>query len=180
MKKISRYIFIYSIPLLSLLYGIGDYQKWWDVLSGRQLAESGIERLATGEGYPKSWIYSRDKEFGGLLTVINYGTKNQAFRDRLRKGIRPSLITFTAAQRQKINVPSDWPSFYELSPSALVLCCYGESKGKFKKEDAIWVGSISEVNRWVDSHRNRERFWVTTILLGLLSLLVAFFEGLRG
>ena len=37
-------------------------------------------------------------------------------------------------------------------------------------DNTEWVGSVGDVRRWIEDDRNRERFWVSTVLIGMLSI----------
>lgn len=41
----------------------------------------------------------------------------------------------------------------------------GKQSGK-----TTWVGSVADIRTWIDESRNCERFWITTILLSMLSV----------
>jgi|GEM_PF-4379520 len=58
--------------------------------------------------------------------------------------------------------------------TAQVMYIYGVTKKGDNTGKGTWVGNLGDVRHWIEDSRDRERFWVTTVLLSLLSMWVAF------
>lgn len=162
------------VPVLTVIYAIGDFSGWWDWITGRDKLEKAYERLACGEGYPVSWIYDDDEEFEKVENFLGKRTKNPKLRVVLDQGHRPSLITFGFAGALEGPKPEDWPRNRFIPDTTPIVFVFGVTKGEDKQKGKLtWAASIAEFRRWIDEHRQTERFVVTVALIGTLSLLVA-------
>lgn len=78
-------IILYTLgPVIVLIYKVLEYYNFWNYISNRKYALSGLDRLKSPTGYPKSWIYDEDtdkKEFEALFKRIKRNTKV----DKLKK-----------------------------------------------------------------------------------------------
>lgn len=166
------------IPVLTIIYGLGDYFNWWDDLKGRTAAIQGWDRLIHGSGYPNSWIYHDEPEFRALEKIINPRTKNPKLQAIIKEGIHPSLITIDGGRTQKANIPEEWPFSTFTPDTALILYVYGITRegGEGK---LTWGCSAGELMRWIDEHRNKERFYFSTILISILAIWIAIFSTKR-
>lgn len=186
MKKLILNLIACAIPICGFLYGVGDYSGWWDNMSGRNLAQKAVDRLISGKGYPNSWIYKNDSDYLALKQIIDRYSINIELNKRRANGLEPSLITIVPITRTKAITPDSWPDFYFTPSTSPVVYMYGENiygDNPFnlnpthpKGDDSIWIGKLSDLPRWIDSSRNSERFWVTTIMLGSVGILLAFLQ----
>ena len=55
-RSFGRFIrtpwFAAAVPILTLIYGVGDHYGFWDYARGRTAIIRSLDRLASGEGYP--------------------------------------------------------------------------------------------------------------------------------
>ena len=72
------------MPVLMLLFALGEQFGWWDKLTGRAAAKTGLERFRSAEGYPKTWIYKDRMEdrkiFEALEKRINQKTSSETVK----------------------------------------------------------------------------------------------------
>jgi len=185
MRKIRRYFLPIFIPIFTLIYGIGDYFEWWDGLTGRRVAQLGWERLATNEGFPKIIIFDDEHEFHPLLKVIRNRTKNKEINIRLRNSIKPTSIARLGGTLQPDvgdKLPEGWSNPRFAPDSSPIVCFYNYSREASMKgriltiNDALPVGNLGDVRKWIEDSKNRERFLVTVILIGLLSIVVVIMD----
>jgi len=178
MKRFLRYFFPILVSLLTLVYGVGEYLEWWDKISGRAAALAGLERVRSPRNFPVAFIYADEPEFGPLERFINRRTQNMELQRRLRSGERPSLITRVGGGTLGTPVPKDWPESKFVPDTAPIVYVFGVRRPQIS-QDTQWVGTVAEVRQWVDRHRESERFLVSTVLIGLLSIVVVVLEAIR-
>ena len=92
MLKIIRIALQLLIPLVAIIYGLGDYLNWWDNLSGRTGAISGYNRLASNEGSPKILIYDNEPDFHRLYQFLKNRITAQEFISLDENNKRPNVI----------------------------------------------------------------------------------------
>lgn len=160
------------IPIIATSYGIGDYLSWWDDLRGRTAALAGIERLASGE-QGLVFIYADEKEFPALVNLINSRTENPDVRSgsNAYQFRHPSAIARLEEPLKLTPLPKNWPPSFYLPDATPVIYTYGVTR-EIKSEEWIsaHVGTIGHVRRWINEERDRERFFVLTVLIGILSI----------
>jgi len=177
MKKTVAGILACILPAIVVSYGLGDYFGWWDQVSGRSIAGRGAARLASGKGYPDMYIYQEELEFPPLKRIIDQHSVNPQLIARRAASQEPTLITCTPIRRDKTTLPKGWPDFFFVPSSSPVLYVYGDSRAStFNSNQVIWVGTLADLPRWIDASRNSERFWVSTIILGIMGILVAILQ----
>jgi len=169
------------IPLLSIIYGFGEIYHWWDILSGRQNILLCYERLSSGKGYPKSWIFEGENDFEDLKNYIQDRTKNSQIHQLKLQGKEPSLISVDGGGFIKWSVPKDWPISTKVPPESQILFIYGtfEKDKSMNHGKTTWVGSLNELNGWLNEDLEKQRFWVTIFLISILSLLFGLLEFLK-
>lgn len=179
--KISRIIFPLLIPILSLIYACGDYYSWWDHLSGRIIAAEGVQRLSSPKGFPEIFIFDDEAIFEDLLKLILHKTDNQKVLDLFKDGTSPTAIVRVGGTlRPDVgdNLPLKWPNpkfAPESSPVAVVYNCRKPIK-TINGDDIEPVGNIGDLRAWIVDSRNRERFVVASLLIGLLSIAIVIMD----
>lgn len=178
MKKVYKCLILCLIPILTIVYGIGDYEGWWDKISGRTDALAGWNKLLNGDGYPKAWIYQDEKEFKPLKRIINHNTINPKLRKILDEGYEPTIIVIDGGLAQKELVPKDFPQSIFVPDSAYIMYLF-ETFPKSGKGKGTWVGSARDLRLWIDEDRNRERFLVSTVFLSVLAIWMAVVTAIQ-
>jgi hypothetical protein len=172
------------VGVLSFAYAIADYFGVTDKLSGREVAFLGLTRLSSTKGFPEVIIFSDEKEFLPVLKFILDNTKDQQTLDLIKQGKSPSAIvrlggTISVPGAGDANVDYD-PRFVLDSSPIFVGYHYhrdGAEKGiPDEKRIGRPVGNLRELKMWIDNSKTRERFLVSSILIGILSLLVVGME----
>ena len=186
MRGSLPYLIPLAVPLLALSYGTGDHFRWWDDLRGRTSAVAGLNRLARGEGNER-WLYAHEPEFSALQRVINSRTENRNIARKVEAGVHFSAITRPATEVLKTGVPESWPNVNFVPETVPVMyvdvLIRKEGMNLFpnphRVDNTEWVGSVGDVRRWIEDDRNRERFWVSTVLIGMLSIGLAIVGGTK-
>ncbi|HMH32464.1 MAG TPA: hypothetical protein VK543_05510 [Puia sp.] len=99
--KIFKFFGNIFIPVLSIIYGIGEYEGWWDILSGRQTILDSYDRLLNGNGFPKACIYQGEKEFKKLKNYLEKRTSNPRVKALVDSALEPVLITVDGGGARK-------------------------------------------------------------------------------
>jgi len=178
MNIFLKFVFPCLIPILTITYGVGDHLQWWDKLSGRHSALIGWERLIHGNGYPENYIYKDESEFIHLEKVINKNTTNKKIIKLIESKIRPTAISIDGGGAKKHKVPEDWPQTLFIPENSQILYLYSVAEESAPRK-LSWVGSASDLRRWIAESKNTERFWVTTVLFSILSIWVGIFTLLK-
>lgn len=184
MWKRTRLIVAFIVSVVSLAYAIADYVGLADKISGRAAAYSGLARLSSTKGFPDVIIFNDEKEFQPLLKLIISNTKDQQLHALLKQGELPTAIArlggpITVPGAGEANIDFD-PRFVLDSSPIMVgfhYYKYGAEKGiPDSKRIGRPVGNLKELRNWIDSSRDRERFIISSVLIGILSLLVVAME----
>ena len=168
---------LFVVPLVSLLFALGEKFEWWDTLTGRTAAKKGMERFYSVGGYPKTWIYRdriEDKAiFNALERRINHRTSNETVRRLVRQGNRPRIITVGGMPFQITGLEPGMKSsvYSEVHPILYIYPIESSEEGKGK---AAQVATLGELSQWLENEQANRRFWIVSVLIGLLSLLVLF------
>jgi len=173
--------------MLSLLYATGEYWQWWEHVSGRYLALKGIERLYSSENMPKIMIFADDPEFPPIFKIILSKTNKQF---AIQKYGMPSAIARVGGplrpQGWDANLPPDYPNPDFIPNSSPVVLLYGYSKKEYPKIPKV-VGArlvpvcqLQDLDNWIRESRDSERFWVSTLLIGILSVIVVVLDSVNG
>ena len=164
----KKYIVPAIVPLLSILYGLADTYGWTDRLTGRTQAIAGLHRLTHGNGYPVTFITANETEFCPLIRYINKNSRNPQIG--INNSItNPSTITIDGGLTRKGPTPVEWPVNVDTPESSHILVIYGQDPNN-SGGMATWAGSVLEVRQWIESSRNRERFWVSVFAVSFLSI----------
>jgi len=162
------------VPFLSLLYGVGDYYNLWDHLFGRKAAMDGYRRLSQLFGPSGLIIEQREPEYAAVYKILVSYTTNKTIQEFHRLGKRPHSITRVGgpmgADLTK-QIPEGWPDVRFVPGTLPLIFVYGDPhKGSGK---AFRVGTLDELREGLAKSKATERFFVTTILIGLLSVILA-------
>jgi hypothetical protein len=181
--KIFRLILPIMVPALSLVYACGDFYGWWDQLRGRSNAIEGVQALSSPNGFPDIIIYSDESGFKELFALITHKTENKKVIELNKDGKVPTAI-FRAGGTLQPDVgklPSNWPNPKFAPTSSPVAVAYGwsRSEASIDGNKVEPVGQLGDLSEWINESRNRERFIVSSILIGLLSIAVVILDITR-
>lgn len=167
-------IFLYSLgPIIVLIYKILEYYDFWNLITKRKYALSGLERLKKTTGFPKSWIYdegSDRKEFNALYERIKRNTKIDKVKNALKYGSRPSLLTTGGNPISLQGIPAEWEQEYRsfYSSNHPVMMIFGVTKnGNGKGERCCTLG---ELEKWIDLEKKRWDFWLGVVVMTIFSI----------
>jgi hypothetical protein len=173
-NKKFRIIITLIVPVLSLIYGLGDYCNLWDHLSGRKVAMDGYHRLSQLFGPSGLIIKQGEPEYSAVYRILVKHTANEAVQVFHRSGERPHSITRVGGpigSDLAKQIPEGWPDVRFVPGTLPLIFVYGDPrKGPGK---AFRVGTLDELREWLAKSKATERFVVTTILIGLLSVILA-------
>ena len=186
MKKL-RIILPLLIPVLSLIYACGDHYSWWDHLRGRIIAAEGVQRLSSPKGFPDIMIFDDETIFEVLLKLILHKTENQKVIDLFKNGTSPTVIVRVGGTlRPDVgdNLPLEWPNPKFAPASSPVAVAYNYHRpirpiGGIDGNDIEPIGNLGDLRDWIVDSRNRERFVVSSFLIGLLTIAVVVLDLTR-
>lgn len=144
----------------------------------------GIAETGESRGYPEMVIFNDEAEFLDLLNLILYRTENHKIIDQHWKGKDPSAIVRvggTLRPNVADELPEGWPNpkFAPYSSPVAFVYNYSRPGGSMSKENVEPIGNLRDIRDWIDDSRNKERFIVSTVLVGLLSILVIILDVTR-
>lgn len=173
--------------MLSLLYATGEYLQWWERLSGRYLALRGIERLYSSQNFPEILIFADDPEFRPIFKLIISKTNKPV---TAQNSDMPSAITRVGGplrpQGWGANLPPDYPNPDFIPNSSPVVLLYGYDKKDYpripKEAGArlVPVCQLRDLDNWIRESRDEQQFWVSTLLIGILSVIVVILDAANG
>jgi len=185
MNKKMRPFLVLLTAILAFLIGLSDFFNWTDYIFGRKIARQGIARLSSTKGYPEIIIFNDEKEFLPLWKVIRSNTRDNITLSRYREGKLPTAIvrlggTLTAPAGE---MPEDGPDPRFVPESSPIFVFYNYKRGvgadqSVPKDERIArpIGNIGDLKLWVQGSKETERFIFSIILIGLLSVTLAFLE----
>lgn len=185
MNKKMRPFLVLLTAILAFLIGLSDFFNWTDYIFGRKIARQGIARLSSTKGYPEIIIFNDEKEFLPLWKVIRSNTRDNITLSRYREGKLPTAIvrlggTLTAPAGE---MPEDGPDPRFVPESSPIFVFYNYKRGvgadqSVPKDErtARPIGNIGDLKLWVQGSKETERFIFSIILIGLLSVTLAFLE----
>jgi hypothetical protein len=170
---------------LAILAGVSDRYGWTDSLSGRASAQQGLERLSSTKGYPEIIIFDDEEEFSALWSLIERNTSDSEVVAATQQGKIPTAIvrlggTLTAPVGE-MPPGGPEPRFVPDSSPILVFYNYERGRGPIRtvpesERVARPVGNIGDLQSWIHESKEAERFLITVILIGFISVILAFFE----
>lgn len=167
-------ILLYTLgPIIVLIYKVLEYYNFWNYISNRKYALSGLDRLKSPCGYPKSCIYDEDadkKEFNALFKRIKRNTKIDKIKKVLKEGSKPSLLTTGGEPIILQGIPPEWEqenrAFY--SSNHPIIMIFGMTKsGNGKGERCCTLG---ELEKWIDSEKKKWDFWLGVVVMTIFSI----------
>jgi hypothetical protein len=173
------------IIAVSLAYGIGDYYGWCDKISGRNDIENAWNRLTYANSSTEVIILKNEPIFDALHKFISMRTKNARLPRGRNLKESPSAIARIGGNATLINsdVPEEWEGVKIAPQNNPIVFLYDYSETDFQQkrkliasEQVGFVCTLEELRYWIKEGRDSERFWVTTFLIGALSLVLAIIE----
>lgn len=186
MKKSYRIFLGCIVPILSILYATGEHLQWWEHISGRYLAQKGVQRLYSPENMPKILIFADDPEFRPLFKLILLNTSAQ--NDVQNLGAPSAVARVGGPLRPQgwgTNLPTDYPNPDFIPNSSPVVLLYGYSRKDFPRipkdvgSRLVPVCQLQDLDNWINKSRETQRFWVSTLLIGILSVIVVVFDAAK-
>ena len=169
----------WTVPVMTLLYGLGSYLSLWDALSGRRALQHAYDRLRSPKGYPVAFIYSDEPEFSTLLKWSRKHGTGPDFKSNLNQGALPTAFTRGGGGEVLTPMPPDSPPFVFVPESSPILALFNYTKENHVNGRAVWCASLADLSSGITRSREREQFVVTTLLIGLLSVLLAWREAAK-
>ena|SRR5436190_8081560 len=164
----------WTVPVITLVYGLGSYLSLWDALSGRRTLQHAFDRLRSPKGYPVIFIYDGEPEFPTLLKWSRKNGTGPDFKSNLDKGARPTAFTRGGGGEVLTPMPPGSPPFVFVPESSPILALFNYTKQNHDNGKAVWCGSLADLSSTINRSREREQFVVTTLLIGLLSVLLVW------
>ncbi len=172
-----------AAPVVGLIYGVGEHFGWWDRLTGRNAALEAIERLGSVTGYPEGWIFNDQvdaRHFRALERRMARKTTQERVSRVLGDGHAPSLIVMGGNPVAIGGVEPTWEQSARLfySENHPVMMAFGLARPQDGEPDSqhgkiCKACTLGELRRWVQAEAEKRRFWVETLMVGLLSIAVA-------
>lgn len=179
MKTFLKICLLAIIPLAILGFSIFEKTEIYSsIFKFRGVELAVAERLTTNFGDPKQLIISRQnnpREFDDLWNLIKKNTKhplpNWTPKVISRFAVENGTAVTLPVNGKVILVPRNIPVV------ALKVPYSGVSKGKPGKEDSFIVGTVSDIERWLQGERANVRFIFDILIASfsvILGLLVEF------
>lgn len=176
LAKRIRNVLLWFIPLavlvMGLIFATGDYLGWWEKVSGRKSISQSMDRLKRATAWPEVIIYCDDFRFPALQKFISQRTSNRDIILRAKQGLIPNSIARMPDGNMNKYFDGNWAKYFAQPQSSLLAYFYeftmpGRSIDSSKFRIACTVGDVDE---WINKARNSERFYFSSLLLGLLSI----------
>ena len=174
-------ILLLIAPLATLVFALGEQFGWWDRLTGRSKALEGLERLYSAEGYPKTHI-QRDEDraiFHALERRISPRTSDELMKKRMAEGIVPNAITVVGRPFEVTGLEPRMKSFVYADIHPVVYLYSFEDQNR-KHEKVAQVTTLGELTKWLDNEKTDRRFWVVSLIVGILSIVMLFLTSTTG
>jgi hypothetical protein len=161
---------------------MGSYFTWWSKISGRSQALIVWQKLSFSPGYPKNIIFDNDPIFGTFLNFACHYTPNDSLVKLINSGIFPSAIArMGGTLKSAINtdIPEDWIDLRYAPQTAPVVYIFNYPPPGTKsidKDNVLYLCTLGEIKDWELKSRNKEQFFVLTLLIGSLSILLVITE----
>jgi hypothetical protein len=167
------------VPALAIAYGAGDHNALWDRVSGRAALKQSLDRLASGDGYPVSFIQRSDADFDLLYRFILARTRNRDISAQMFVHRRPMTITRLGGGERVIPTPREFPKTIIVPMESPVLFAYDLSDVLSPGSAYAQATTLHEIDDWIKANRETERLWVTVVGLGLLTIATSIREKTR-
>ena len=176
-EKIAKFL-TFSILIITVSYGIGEYLHWWDYLSGRSNALNCYERFASNKNYPEIWIKNTEPEFSPLIKFIESKTKVLPNNLMLKHKLKLTAVVRvggTLGHEIQKQIHPKWPKVTFIPETSPIAFVYSSKDNDEQKIDRVC--SIGDIKQWVNENRENERFYVLTIAIGILSIALCLMES---
>ena len=174
-NPVLELILLSLAPFATLLFALGEQVGWWDRLTGRSDAIEGLERLNSAEGYPTTFIQKNEDAtlFRALEKRISRRTSDELMKERIKRGIVPHTTTVAGRPIEITGLEPGMRKFVyaDIHPVAYI---YSFKERNETKEKLAQVTTLGELTRWLDLEKADRRFWVVSLIVGILSLAVLF------
>jgi len=149
-------------------------------LSGRTLALQGLGRLSSPDPYPESTVHHYDPEFPPLARLVLWRTPNYEVREMAELGLQLYQMTPMYGDRLTTEVPEAWPESEFVPQTAPVAIMFLHPAPPDPEEPLLltWAGTLEDIRNWIEEERDHERFVVTAVIIGSLSVYVGLREVL--
>lgn len=186
-RRRIRLILAWTVAVVTLVYGSGDYFGWWDGMSGRADASKGVARMGSTRGLGETLLCSGDHEFHALWRFILRRSENPEISKLAVQNIVPDCMTSVGGGEQIVPLPPEWPQSARLVGHSPVIVMYNAErtpKGGYRGRNGKsaythWAARLDDISRWINESRENERFIVMTVVLGLLSIALLVFDDTR-
>ncbi|MDZ4723044.1 MAG: hypothetical protein SGI97_03945 [candidate division Zixibacteria bacterium] len=180
--KISKSTFwSFIIAAVSFGYPIADYSGIMDWLRGRQGALEIWERLSLVQSGDSVIVFNDEPCFGKGIEFLITNSQNAEIRKYKDEGIVFSAIARVGGVARPPGTENmtdlqDKITRFYASPSSPLILGFDYTRKDRDSGKGLPLGSLGEIIEWVNESRESERFVVYTLLVGALSLIVAFKE----
>jgi hypothetical protein len=190
----------------TVLYAFVDYFGWSDSIFGRTTAKKGLQRLASSKDMPESLIRKSEPEFPALFKLIVAQSPDSNVKQWFKQGHVPdaisrlggtfsvpmgnvdagvnasfaadvSLVTFMYITNSTKKLP--WPAvasvFMNTTNPSVMTFDFGPPFTPVKGY-MIPVARLGDIQQWITAAKERERFIISTVCIGLLSLVVTLID----
>jgi hypothetical protein len=192
-KKWIKFGILASIPVLSIVYGLGNHLSWWDTLQGLTNLEAFHARLESSKGIPTASISNLEDGFNRLINYISDRTNNENISKRRRSGEEPIVVvrlggtlkpyvgkgypvelpnpnyvpnTLSIVFVYNIDIPADGLANRQLKPEDF----------SFRLEDMEVACSLRDLREWITESRARRHFWFSILLMNAVAILLGLIE----
>lgn len=175
-NKFMYIIILYTLgPITMLLYKVLEYYKFWDCITNRKYAISGLERLKNGSAYPISWIFNDEnnkKEFNALFNRIKKNTQAENIKSLLIDGFKPDLLATAGMPIIIGGINPEWKqeykAFYSSNHPILMTFKVNICGETIIKGDRCC--SIGELEKWIDNEKKKWDFWLGVVVMTIFSI----------
>lgn len=164
-----------SGPITILIYKVLEYYNFWNYITKRKYALSGLDRLKRPYGYPKSWICNNTtdkKEFNAILERVKRNTKIEKIKEVLKDGNIPSILTIGGDPIILNGVPTEWEqedkTFY--SSNHPIIMIFGVTKSGNLNGNGERCCTLGELEKWIDSEKKKWDFWLGVVVMTIFSI----------
>lgn len=178
MKAKRKALLPFIVALLAFCYGVLDYTGTMDNLRGRKAATDVHYRLSAVESGDSVIMFNDEPSFEKGIEFLVDHTRNRRVKELKIQGIVPTAIARLGSVERPPNVGEmpQWDStikFYA-PPSSPLIVAYEYTRNDRHSGYGLSLCTLGEIVHWVNESREQERFVVYIVLVGLLSVVIAF------
>ena len=171
------------IVIITIFYLIGDNYMWWDKISMRNEITKIWEKLSYTRGGRRIIFLSSEEDYKVFYKFLDDNfdlgkkKKEKNFNNEYSAIAR---LGGTLDQALYTVIPEGWPKMRWATQTSPIIYINGmkivdKNKG-FSIENVLYITSLGEIRECIEKNRNSERFYIMSLLIGLLSLVVAINE----